>query len=85
VTTIDRSRPPGGYSWIPARKADLSPRLIETAQRQAGELGLDLTLEVADCQSLPYEDASSDLSFEELDTRHDHHDAAEMWQLFRTS
>jgi hypothetical protein len=25
------------------------------------------------------------LSFEELDTRHDHHDAAEMWELFRSS
>jgi SAM-dependent methyltransferase len=146
--------------------SDLSPALIETAQRQAGELGLDLTLEVADCQALHYDDASFDvvsssvgvifapdhgrvaaelsrvckpggrmgltawrrdsgvgdifsgmakfmppppegagspfqwgdeayvegmlggafeLSFEELDTRHEHHDPAEMWELFRTS
>ena len=146
--------------------SDLSPALIETAQRQASELGLDLTLEVADCQALHYPDASFDvvsssvgvifapdhprvatelarvckpggrmgitawrrdsgvgdifngmakfmppppegagspfqwgdeayveemlgnayeLSFEELDTRHEHHDPAEMWELFRTS
>ena len=146
--------------------SDLSPALIETAQRQARELALDLTLEVADCQALHYPDASFDvvsssvgvifapdharvaaelarvckpggrvgltawrrdsgvgdiftgmakfmppppegagspfawgqedyvermlgehfaLSFEELDTRHDHHDPAEMWELVRTS
>src|SRR5581483_5280565 len=146
--------------------SDLSPALIETARRQASDLGLDLTLEVADCQALPYLDASFDvvsssvgvifapdhervaaelarvcapggrvgltarrrdsgvgdifagmsafmppppdgagspfqwgdesyvermlgdsfrLSFEELDTRHEHHDPAEMWELFRTS
>ena len=146
--------------------SDLSPALIETAQRQASELGLDLTLEVADCQALHYPDASFDvvsssvgvifapdhprvatelarvckpggrmgitawrrdsgvgdifngmakfmppppegagspfqwgdeayveemlgnayeLSFEELDTRHEHHDPAEMWELFRTN
>ena len=146
--------------------SDLSPTLVETAQRQARELGLDLTLEVADCQALHYPDASFDvvsssvgvifapdhgrvaselgrvcrpggrigltawrrdsgvgdiftgmakfmppppdgagspfqwgeeaygeemlgdafeLSFEELDTRHEHHDPAEMWELFRTS
>lgn len=146
--------------------SDLSPALIETAQRKASELGLDLTLEVADCQALRYPDASFDvvsssvgvifapdharvaaelgrvcrpggrigltarrrdsgvgdifagmstfmppppegagspfqwgdeayvekmlgdafeLSFEELDTRHEHDDPAEMWELFRTS
>src|SRR4051794_13519179 len=146
--------------------SDLSPSLIETAQRKASELGLELTLEVADCQALPYSDGSFDvvsssvgvifapdharvaaelarvckpggrigltawrrdsgvgdifegmakfmppppegagspfrwgeeayvqemlgevfdLSFEELDTRHEHHDPAEMWDLFRTS
>lgn len=146
--------------------SDLSPALIETAQRQARELGLDLTLEVADAQQLHYGDASFDvvsssvgvifapdhariaaelarvckpggrvgitawrrdsgvgdifggmskfmppppegagspfqwgdeayveemlgeafeLSFEELDTRHEHGDPAEMWELFRTS
>ena len=26
-----------------------------------------------------------ELSFDELDTRHEHHDPAEMWELFRTS
>jgi ubiquinone/menaquinone biosynthesis C-methylase UbiE len=146
--------------------SDLSPTLIETAQSQARELGLDLTLEVADCQALPYADASFDvvsssvgvifapdharvaselgrvcrpggrlgitawrrdsgvgdifegmakfmppppegagssfqwgqkeyveemlgdafeLSFEELDTRHEDVDPAEMWELFRSS
>ncbi len=146
--------------------SDLSPTLIDTAQRQASELGLDLTLEVGDCQALDYADASFDvvsssvgvifapdharvatelarvckpggrmgitawrrdsgvgdifegmsafmptppegagspfqwgdetyvermlggafdLSFEELDTRHEHDDPAEMWELFRTS
>ncbi|MGZ4289831.1 MAG: class I SAM-dependent methyltransferase [Gaiellaceae bacterium] len=146
--------------------ADLSPALIETAQRQAGELGLDLTLEVGDCQELHYPDATFDvvsssvgvifapdhgrvaselarvcrpggrmgitawrrdsgvgdifagmapfmqpppdgagspfqwadegyveqmlggafeLSFEELDTRHEGDDPGEMWELFRTS
>ena len=146
--------------------SDLSPTLIETAQRRATELGLELTLEVADCQALPYADASFDvvsssvgvifapdharvaselarvcrpggrlgltawrrssgvgdifegmskfmppppegagspfqwgqeayveemlgdafdLEFEELDTRHDDDDPAEMWELFRSS
>jgi SAM-dependent methyltransferase len=146
--------------------SDLSPTLIETAQRRATELGLDLTLEVADCQALPYAAASYDvvsssvgvifapdharvaselarvckpggrlgltawrrdsgvgdifegmskfmppppegagspfqwgqeayveemlgdafdLEFEELDTRHDDEDPAEMWELFRSS
>jgi SAM-dependent methyltransferase len=41
--------------------SDLSPALVETAQRRAAELGLDLTLEVADCQNLPYDDASFDV------------------------
>jgi SAM-dependent methyltransferase len=41
--------------------SDLSPTLVETAQRRAAELGLDLTLEVADCQNLPYADASFDV------------------------
>jgi SAM-dependent methyltransferase len=41
--------------------ADLSPALIETAQRQAQELGLDLTLEVGDAQALRYDDASFDV------------------------
>jgi SAM-dependent methyltransferase len=41
--------------------SDLSPTLIETARAQADALGLDLTLEVADCQALPYDDASYDV------------------------
>jgi SAM-dependent methyltransferase len=40
---------------------DLSPALIETAKAQAEAFGLDVTLEVADCQALPYEDASFDV------------------------
>jgi SAM-dependent methyltransferase len=146
--------------------SDLSPALIETARERAAELGLDLTLEVADAQALHYGDASFDvvsssvgiifapdhariaselarvcrpggrigitawrrdsgvgdifegmsqfmapppegvgspfqwgqesyveemlgdafeLSFEELDTRHDDDDPAAMWELFRSS
>lgn len=41
--------------------SDLSPTLVETAQRHAAEQGLDLTLEVADCQDLHYADASFDV------------------------
>ena len=41
--------------------SDLSPTLVETARRRAAEYGLDLTLEVADCQNLPYADASFDV------------------------
>ena len=41
--------------------SDLSPTLVETAQRLAAEQGLDLTLEVADCQNLHYPDASFDV------------------------
>lgn len=41
--------------------SDLSPALIETAQRQAQELGLELTLEVGDAQALDYDDGSFDV------------------------
>jgi len=41
--------------------SDLSPTLIETARRQAAELGLDVTLEVGDAQALEYADASYDV------------------------
>ncbi len=41
--------------------SDLSPVLVEAAQRRAAEHGLDLTLEVADCQDLHYPDASFDV------------------------
>lgn len=41
--------------------SDLSPTLIETARRRADELGLELTLEVGDCQELEYADGSFDV------------------------
>ena len=41
--------------------SDLSPELVEAARRRAAARGLDLTLEVADCQNLPYDDASFDV------------------------
>jgi SAM-dependent methyltransferase len=41
--------------------SDLSPALVEAARRRAAEQGLDLTLEVADCQDLHYADASFDV------------------------
>lgn len=41
--------------------SDLAPSLVEAAQRRAAEQGLDLTLEVADCQNLHYPDASFDV------------------------
>jgi SAM-dependent methyltransferase len=40
---------------------DLSPALIETARRQAREWGITAAFDVADCESLPYPDASFDL------------------------
>ena len=41
--------------------SDLAPALIETARRRAAEAGLELTLEVADCEALPYESESFDI------------------------
>ncbi|RDI75335.1 Methyltransferase domain [Gaiella occulta] len=41
--------------------SDLAPALVEAARRRAAEAGLDITLEVADCESLPYPDASFDV------------------------
>ena len=41
--------------------SDLAPALIETAKRRAAEAGLELTLEVADCEALPYENESFDI------------------------
>ena len=41
--------------------SDLAPALIQTAKRRAAEAGLELTLEVADCESLPYENESFDI------------------------
>jgi SAM-dependent methyltransferase len=41
--------------------SDLSPALVEAAQRRAAERDLDLTFEVADCQELHYADASFDV------------------------
>jgi SAM-dependent methyltransferase len=43
------------------RGADLSPVLVETAKRQAAERGLPLDFEVADCEALPYGDATYDI------------------------
>lgn len=41
--------------------SDLASTLVETAQRTAQDQGLDLTIEVADCQDLHYADASFDV------------------------
>ena len=41
--------------------SDLAPALIETARRRAADAGLELTLEVADCEALPYETESFDI------------------------
>lgn len=41
--------------------SDLAPALVETAKAQAAVYGLELTLEVADCEDLPYDDASFDV------------------------
>ena len=41
--------------------SDLSPALVDAAKRRAVEQSLELTLEVADCQNLPYADASYDV------------------------
>ena len=41
--------------------ADLSPELVETAKRQAGERGVDVTFEVGDAESLPFPDQSFDI------------------------
>ena len=40
---------------------DLAPALVETARRQAAERGLEIPFEVADCENLPYPDASYDI------------------------
>ena len=40
---------------------DLAPVLVETARRQATERGLEIQFEVADCENLPYADASFDI------------------------
>jgi SAM-dependent methyltransferase len=41
--------------------SDLSPTLIETARRQAAERGLEVTFEVGDVETLPYDDAAFDV------------------------
>jgi len=41
--------------------SDLSPTLVETARQRAAEEGLDLTLQVVDCQDTPYAGASFDV------------------------
>lgn len=39
---------------------DISPRMLDRARRRAGELGSEMTLEVADVEKLPFADASFD-------------------------
>jgi SAM-dependent methyltransferase len=41
--------------------SDLSPALIETARRLAAEQGLEVDLEVGDCEALSYQDGSFDV------------------------
>ena len=41
--------------------SDLAPELIETAKRLGAERGLDIDFHVADCEALPYDDASFDV------------------------
>jgi SAM-dependent methyltransferase len=41
--------------------ADLAPVLVDTARRQAAERGLSIPFEVADCERLPFADASFDV------------------------
>jgi SAM-dependent methyltransferase len=41
--------------------SDLAPELIETAKRIGADRGLDIDFHVADCERLPYEDASFDV------------------------
>lgn len=41
--------------------SDLAPALVDAARRRAAEQGLELTLEVADCERLHYADASFDV------------------------
>ena len=43
------------------RGCDLAPNLVATAVRQAAERGLEIPFEVADCEALPYDDASFDV------------------------
>ncbi len=40
---------------------DLAPVLVDTARRQATERGLEIPFEVADCENLPYADASFEI------------------------
>lgn len=41
--------------------SDLAPELIRTAKRRVEQEGLDVELEVGDCEALPYADASFDV------------------------
>src|SRR5256714_14565663 len=41
--------------------SDLAPDLIETANRLAADRGLEIDFHVADCERLPYDDASFDV------------------------
>ena len=57
-----RRRVSSGRGWGRCdRDPTLHPVLIDTAKRRAAEAGLELTLEVADCEALPYENESFDI------------------------
>ena len=45
--------------------SDLAPDLIETANRLAAERGLEIDFHVADCERLPYDEASFSQSSED--------------------
>ncbi len=57
----------GGVAFLAARAgaavtgADIAPALVETARRRAAEEGLELRLDVADVERLPYDDAAFDV------------------------
>ena len=57
----------GGVAFLAARAgahvtgADFAPALVETARRRAGEEGLDVRLDIADAERLPYDDESFDV------------------------
>ncbi|MGI8974440.1 MAG: class I SAM-dependent methyltransferase [Gaiella sp.] len=40
---------------------DIASALVETARRQAGERGVDVHFQVADCEELPFDEASFDI------------------------
>jgi SAM-dependent methyltransferase len=67
VRWLDIATGTGVVALCAARKGadvtaqDIASRMIETARRLARAEGLDITLEVGDCQKLPYPDGSFDV------------------------